>query len=68
MLDDRVVRRPRDNHRSFNLELWNHWWNLVNWRLDVTLRWKVEDYQLGRAESVMWKAGTFKVVAPICVY
>jgi hypothetical protein len=43
------------------------WWNLVNWRPDRTLRWKAEDRWLGRAGSVMWKAGTSKVVAPVCV-
>jgi hypothetical protein len=40
---------------------------LDNLRPDEALRWKAEDYRLGRLESVMWKADTFKVVAPICV-
>jgi hypothetical protein len=31
------------------------------------LRWKVEDRQLGRLESVMWKVNTSKVVAPAYV-
>jgi hypothetical protein len=37
-------------------------------RLEGVLRWKTEDRQLGRSESVMWKAGTSKVVSPIFVY
>jgi hypothetical protein len=28
---------------------------------------KAEDHQLGWAQSVMWKANTYKVVAPACV-
>jgi hypothetical protein len=31
---------------------------------DGTLRWKVEDHRLGRAESVMWQVGTSKIVPP----
>jgi hypothetical protein len=37
---------------------------LDNLRPDGILRWKVEDRQLERFESVMWKASTSKVVAP----
>jgi hypothetical protein len=66
-VDGRVVGRPCGSHRFFNFELWLSWWNLVNWRPDGALRWKVEDHRLGRAGSVMWKAGTSKVVAFICV-
>jgi hypothetical protein len=29
--------------------------------------WKGEDHWLGRSESGVWKAGTFKAVAPVCV-
>jgi hypothetical protein len=38
-----------------------------NLRPGGALRWKVEDYQLGRSGSVMWQARTSKVVAPACV-
>jgi hypothetical protein len=40
---------------------------LFNWRPDGALRQKAEDRQLGRAWRVMWKAGTSKVVALVCV-
>jgi hypothetical protein len=40
---------------------------LDNLRLGRTLRWKVKDRRLGRSKSVIWKAGTSKVVAPACV-
>jgi hypothetical protein len=36
---------------------------LVNLRSGGALRWKVEDHRLKRMESVMWQAGTYKVVA-----
>jgi hypothetical protein len=39
----------------------------VRIRVLHALRWKAEDCQLGRAGSVMWKAGTSKVVAHIYV-
>jgi hypothetical protein len=39
----------------------------LNWRSGMTLRWKGEDCQLGRSRSGVWKAGTFKAVAPTCV-
>jgi hypothetical protein len=38
---------------------------LDNLRLGGDLRWKVEYHRLGRSGSVMWKAGTSKVVALI---
>jgi hypothetical protein len=37
---------------------------MVNLRLGGALRWKAEDRRLGRVGSVMWKAGTSKVVTP----
>jgi hypothetical protein len=37
---------------------------LDNLRLGGALRWKVENRRLGRLGSVMYKAGTSKVVAP----
>jgi hypothetical protein len=40
---------------------------LDNLRPGWVLRWKVEGRWLGRSGSVMWKVGTFKVVAPACV-
>jgi hypothetical protein len=39
----------------------------VNQRPDGALRWKVEEHRLGRSGSVMWHAGTSKVVASTCV-
>jgi hypothetical protein len=45
---------------------WRNVW-LVNLRPGGALSWKVEDRWLGRARSVMWQAGTSKVVAPACV-
>jgi hypothetical protein len=39
----------------------------LNWKLDGALRWKGEDRRLERLESGVWKAGTFKVVAPTYV-
>jgi hypothetical protein len=32
-----------------------------------TLRWKGGDHRLGRSESDVWKADTFKAVALACV-
>jgi hypothetical protein len=49
---------------SLKLEPWNHWWNWFNWRPGGALRWKLDDHQLGRSGSVIWKVGTSKVVAP----
>jgi hypothetical protein len=40
---------------------------MVNLRSGGALRWKMEDCCLGREGSVMWQAGTSKVVAPACV-
>jgi hypothetical protein len=37
---------------------------LDNLRPGRALRWKAENRRLGRSGSVMWKVGTFKVVAP----
>jgi hypothetical protein len=37
---------------------------LDNLRPSRALSWKVEDHQLGRSGSVMWKVDTSKVVAP----
>jgi hypothetical protein len=39
----------------------------LNWRLGRALRWKAEDRRLGRSGSMMWQAGTSKVVAPTYV-
>jgi hypothetical protein len=39
----------------------------LNWRPGGALRWKGEDRRLGRSGSGVWKAGTYKVVAPACV-
>jgi hypothetical protein len=39
----------------------------LNLRLGGALRWKGEDRRLGRSVSDVWKADTFKIVAPICV-
>jgi hypothetical protein len=47
--------------RSFG----NCW--MVNLRLDRALMWKVENHQLGRSVSVIWQAGSSKVVALACV-
>jgi hypothetical protein len=49
----------------FSSSVGNCW--MDNLRPGRTLRWKVEDYQLGRSESVMWQASTSKVVASACV-
>jgi hypothetical protein len=38
-----------------------------NLRPHGALRWKVEYRQLGRLGSVMWQAGTSKVIALTCV-
>jgi hypothetical protein len=62
-----VVKRSHGGHRFFNLELEIFGGILLNWRPDEALRWKVENHQLGRAESVLWKAGTSKVVAPVYI-
>jgi hypothetical protein len=40
---------------------------MVNLRPGEALRWKMEDYLLRRLGSVMWQAGTSRVVAPTCV-
>jgi hypothetical protein len=40
---------------------------LFNLRLGGALRWKVKYRRLGTSMSVMWQAGTFKIVAPACV-
>jgi hypothetical protein len=48
MVDDRVVERSRDGHRFLKLKLLFYWSNLVNWRPDEILMWKVEDRRLGR--------------------
>jgi hypothetical protein len=39
---------------------------LDNLRPDGALRWKIEDRQLGRSGSGMWKACNSKVIAPTC--
>jgi hypothetical protein len=39
----------------------------LSWRLSGPLRQKGEDHQLGRLGSGVWKADTFKAVAPACV-
>jgi hypothetical protein len=40
---------------------------MVNLRPDEAIRWKAEDRRLGRFGSVMWKAGTSKVIALIYI-
>jgi hypothetical protein len=40
---------------------------LDNLRPGGALRWKAEDHRLERSRSVMWKAGTSKIVALSCV-
>jgi hypothetical protein len=47
-----------DSHH-FHLRLMLRMYNL---RPDEALSWKAEDRRLGRSVSVIWKAGTFKVV------
>jgi hypothetical protein len=39
---------------------------MINLRLGGAIRWKVEDHRLERAEKVMWKARTSKVVVLTC--
>jgi hypothetical protein len=38
-----------------------------NLRSDGAIRWKAKDCRLGRSGSMIWKANTYKVVAPACV-
>jgi hypothetical protein len=59
-----VVRRPRGGHRFLKLKFWFSWWKLVKLETGWGLRWKAEDRQLRKSESVMWKADISKVVAP----
>jgi hypothetical protein len=42
-------------------------WLWLSWRLGGALRWKGEDHWLRRSGSGVWKADTFKAVAPACV-
>jgi hypothetical protein len=46
MVDGRVVERPHDGHRFFQPELWNCWWNLVNWR---TVNWEGRGVWCGKS-------------------
>jgi hypothetical protein len=50
---------------NLNLAICGRFW--IIWRPGGALRWKGEDHQLGRSGSGVWKAGTFKAVAPACV-
>jgi hypothetical protein len=50
--------------RHFHLRLMLR---LDNLRPGGALRWKAEDRRLGRSGSVLWKAGTSKIVAPTYV-
>jgi hypothetical protein len=50
---------------SLSRSIGNYW--MDNLRSGGALRWKVEDPQLGRSGSVMWQAGTSKIVSPACV-
>jgi hypothetical protein len=47
MVDGRVVKRPHDGHRFFQPELWNCWWNLVNWRSNEPLvgKWRTVNWE-----------------------
>jgi hypothetical protein len=40
---------------------------LLTWRPGEAFKWKTKDRRLKSSRSVMWKAGTSKVVAPTCV-
>jgi hypothetical protein len=50
---------------SLSRSIGNYW--MDNLRSGGALRWKVEDPQLGRSGSVMWQAGTSKIVSPAYV-
>jgi hypothetical protein len=50
---------------SLSNSICNRW--MDNLRSGGDCRWKVEDRQLGRLESVIWKVDTFNIVAPACV-
>jgi hypothetical protein len=63
-VDGQVVGRSRGGHRFLKPKLWLSWWNIINWRPGGTLKWKAEDHWLGREESVIWKVGPSKIVAP----
>jgi hypothetical protein len=43
----------------------NEW--MDNLRPGGVLKWKVEDCQLERLGSLIWKVGTTKIVSPACV-
>jgi hypothetical protein len=49
----------------FSSSIGNYW--MDNLRPGGALRWKADDHRLGRSGSVMWLAGTSKVVAQACV-
>jgi hypothetical protein len=48
----------------FSLILLKAYVKLDKLRPDGAFRWKAKHRQLGRSKSVMWQAGTSKVVAP----
>jgi hypothetical protein len=50
---------------NLNLRICGRFWIIC--RPGRALKWKGEDHQLGRLGRDVWKAGTFKVVAPTCV-
>jgi hypothetical protein len=52
--------------KNINLASFKFLWK-TGFTLDGALRWKVDDCQLERSGSVMWKANTSKIVAPVCV-
>jgi hypothetical protein len=63
-----VVERPRVGDRCFTSLSLEFILRLDNLRPGEALRWIAEDRQLGRLESVMWKADTSKVVSlPVSV-
>jgi hypothetical protein len=62
-----VVERPQVGDRCFTSLSLETMLRLNNLRPGGALRWKVEDRQLRRSGSVMWKVGTSKVVATACV-
>jgi hypothetical protein len=50
---------------NLNLGICGRFW--IIWRPGGALRWKGEDHRLGRSESGVWKASTFRAVAHACI-
>jgi hypothetical protein len=63
----RVVERPHVGDRALYTHLLEVIVEMVNLRLGGALRRKWRTIGWKRAGKVMWKADTFKVVAPACV-